>query len=120
MKRLLIILIFGFFNLSEARDTDNFDDTRDVISSKYVTGAYLLYDCEDQHWVCVIQETKEKCEQKRHNELKRGKHHLSCFSAEVFENYKQCTVHQQRLTSSGLNPRVCLHPEVRQRFIGFR
>lgn len=120
MKSILIILIFSLIQLSYAEDTDNFDDTRDLISSKYLTGGHLLYDCEDQHWVCVIKENKEACDAKRQKEISLGKHHLTCFSAEFFQTYKECSQKQKELTKSGMNPRVCLHPSVRGRLIGFQ
>ena len=105
---------------SWAEDTDNFDDSRDLISAKYLTGGHLLYDCEDQHWVCVIKENKDDCDKKRQIEITSGKHLLSCFSGEVYQSYRECSQKQKELTKSGMNPRVCLHPDVRSRLIGFQ
>lgn len=120
MKSILIIMIFSLMQFSWAEETDNFDETRNLISSKYVTGGYLLYDCEDQHWVCVIKDNKEACDKKREKELRSGKHLLSCFSGEMFQSYRECSQKQKRLTKTAMFPRVCLHPDVRGRLIGFQ
>ncbi len=120
MKSILIILILLISTLCWAEDTENFDESRDVISGQYVTGGHLLYDCVDQHWVCVMKDNQEICDKKRDSELKLGKHVLSCVSAEIFQSYKECNVRQLALVKMGVKPRNCLHPSERQRIIGFQ
>lgn len=120
MKPILIILILLWGPESQASDTDNFDETRDVLSGQYVSGGYLIYDCVDQHWVCAMKDNHQICEEKRAEEIREGKHLLSCVSGEIFQSFKECQPRQQALVNRGVKPRNCLHPSVRQRLIGFQ
>ncbi len=120
MKSILIILILLTSALCCAEDTDNFDEARDILSGQYVSGGYLLYDCVDEHWVCAMKENQQICEARREDELKQGKHSLSCLAAEIFQSYKECKEKQLSLVKLGVKPRNCLHPSERKRLIGFQ
>ena len=120
MKSILIILILLQSALCWGADTDNYDESIDVLSGQYVSGGHLIYDCIDQHWVCAMKDNHTICEKKRAQELLQGKHLLSCISAEIFQSYKECKPRQLALVKSGVKPRNCLHPSERQRLIGFQ
>jgi hypothetical protein len=121
MKHVLIIIVCWIPALCGlAADTDFFDDSRTVLSNKWISGPTLVYDCQDGHWVCAMTDLARECDDKRLRELRVGKHFLTCFSAQTFPTPGECEAEQRRLTSSGGYPRPCLHPQVRGRFIGFQ
>lgn len=121
MKYVLVISLFILGTQSlRAQDDAEFDFSKDDISEKWFAGSSLVYDCEDMHWVCVTPGDHENCGRLRDNDLRRNKHKLACVPAEVYETKKACQQALKRLVAEASFPRVCVHPEERPRFIGFR
>ncbi len=61
-----------------------------VISEKYISGQFLVYNCLDQHYACVSVNDHNSCKSVRDTELKLEKRKLSCVSFEELENEKKC------------------------------
>jgi hypothetical protein len=117
MKWLLITLLLGVTHNLLAQEID---PTKDTLSAKWTAGAFLIYDCDDRHWVCVHDLGQAQCEDLRKNKLASGARTLGCAPGQVFESREACWDVQKRLVNEALYPRTCLHPNARKRFIGFR
>jgi hypothetical protein len=121
MKYVLVIALFilGTQTL-QAQEAGEFDLSKDDISEKWFAGSSLVYDCLDMHWVCVSPADYTTCKDLREIDFKRKKHRLACVPGEVYETKKECNRALKMLVSRASFPRVCVHPEERPRFIGFR
>jgi hypothetical protein len=117
MKWLLITLLFVAGRNVLAQEID---PSKDILSKKWTTGAFLIYDCDDRHWVCVHDFGQAQCEDLRKNKLASGARTLGCAPGQEFESREECWSVQKKLVNEALYPRTCLHPNARKRFIGFR
>lgn len=75
------------------------DDIRDlyyqlreeiVLSPKYRSGAYLLYDCTDEHFVCADEVSFKLCQKYRAQELAAKAENLSCGAIKKYPQPKAC------------------------------
>jgi hypothetical protein len=57
------------------------------LSYKYRKGAYLIYDCEAQHFVCADVDNQLECDENREKAFVRKKERLPC--AVLKQYYKQ-------------------------------
>ena len=121
MRQLFVILLFALSVPSWCADESvEFDYNKDTLSDKWFAGPALVYDCEEMHWACVAPFDHEKCQAIRQKALAQGKYTLDCAPAEVFVGKSECHAAMQKLIQEGMYPRVCIHPNERGRFIGFR
>jgi hypothetical protein len=85
------------------------DPVVDVISDKYEAGAYLIYDCLEKHWVCVLEEYYRRCEAARKSELVVPDESLhTCAPIGEFPNKISCFQRQLFLTTHNHGARFCL------------
>ena len=122
MKSVFVIII-ALLILPEVHGQEaagSFDFGKDTLSDEWFAGPALVYDCEAQHWVCASPFDHADCARTREEELRRGKHLLTCVPATTYESGKQCQVELARLVAQGAYPRLCLHPVARSSFIGFQ
>lgn len=111
---LLFIVILGGTSLwaQEEKLSTGFDARRDIISDKYEAGAFLIYDCEDHHWVCVLEPYYKACEEKRSLELlKSDALFHSCAPVGEFPNKWSCFQRQLFLTTHEHGNRFCVRDE---------
>lgn len=85
-----------------------FDPRRDVISDDYEAGAFLIYNCEQQHWVCVLEEYYEKCQQMREQDARFKKEFARCAPVKEFDVKFSCFQEQLRLVSNVDSARLCV------------
>lgn len=119
---LLLALSFptALYAQSQTNPVEGFDPQRDYISSKYVAGPRLIYDCADKHWACVEETSYQNCQESHDKDTTIGRTELSCFPSLVFATKRECYARIRQLVVRGDVPRLCLLPRERQRFIGFR
>jgi hypothetical protein len=81
----------------------------DLISDIYQAGPYLIYDCQEKHWVCVLESYHKDCQMKREKDLldKEGLYH-SCAPLGVLPTKKSCFQRQLFLTTHNYGTRFCI------------
>ena len=77
-----------------------FDKKREDIriSPYYRSGSFLIYDCKDGHFACVIQENFEDCKKLREKAILLGSLNLVCAPLKKFKDRTECKkVHYKKL-----------------------
>lgn len=86
----------------------------DNISEKYVAGAFLIFDCEENHWVCVLKEYYDVCDEKRAKSKIGREKYLPCAPIGEFPTKKSCFQRQLYLTGQAHGSRFCLLDELKK------
>lgn len=84
------------------------DPSTDIISENYEAGPFLMYDCSNQHWVCVLESYYNECEKNRQTELLTDKTEHSCAPMGEFPNKISCFQRQLFLTTHNHGTRFCV------------
>lgn len=85
------------------------DPQTDNIAENYEAGAYLIYDCKEKHWTCVMGVYYEQCAEKRNADLSQLENpYHSCAPVEVFPNKKSCFQRQLYLVTHNHGARFCI------------
>ena len=77
-----------------------FDKKREDIriSPYYRSGSFLIYDCKDGHFACVIQENFDDCKKLREKAKLLGSSNLVCAPLKKFKDRTECRkVHYKKL-----------------------
>jgi len=109
---LLALFMFSFASFSEEKGVAGFDPKTDIIADNYDAGPFLMYDCKEKHWVCVMEEFYKDCEDKRKREIasvNETKH--SCAPIGSFPTKKSCFQRQLFLTTHNHGDRFCIKDE---------
>ncbi len=70
------------------------------LSEKYNQGSFLIYDCKDSHWVCVVMEQFNDCKKQRDNEKENLLTEYSCAPLKEYSTKKDCFKAQKKLINS--------------------
>lgn len=116
MKRLLLFMILSLIQGVQAQDTlpqsdklvTGYDHKRDIISRDYVTGPYLIYNCERKHWVCVLEEYFEDCKEMRAEDERFNRPQARCAPVGEFDVKFSCFQEQLRLVSNVDPTKLCI------------
>lgn len=119
------LLFFCLYLFSQALLADDqgkvisgYDPRADIISENYEAGAYLIYDCKEQHWVCVLESYYLECETKRKDDLKDPENpYHSCAPIGAFPVKRSCFERQAFLTTHNAGNRFCLKDEFKKKAI---
>ena len=86
-----------------------YDPVTDIISENYETGAFLIYDCAEKHWVCVLETYYLSCEERRKMDEKNSEEIFhSCAPIGKFPNKFSCFQRQLFLTTQNHGDRFCI------------
>lgn len=110
MNVLLILLIYSNLALSDdgPKSLAGFDPKTDLIAHNYEAGAYLIYDCQEKHWVCVLESYYLECQKQRQlDNMSKSDFHL-CAPIEAFPTKKSCFQRQLFLTTQNHGTRFCI------------
>ncbi len=88
-----------------------FDPKVDIIADNYEAGPFLIYNCEEKHWVCVTLPYFKECEEKRFKETVRPATHHSCAAVGEFPTKKSCFQRQLFMTTHQHGSRFCIKDE---------
>lgn len=99
------------------KELAGFDPVVDLISEKYEAGPYLIYDCEDKHWVCVGESFYKECEEKRAEDLKARKLATRCAPITKYPVKKSCFQRAQFLVGKNHGTRFCIGEAWREKEI---
>jgi hypothetical protein len=97
----------------------DFDNESPVLSSLYIRGTHLVYDCSSKHWVCTGDKEFNRCKEQRTRSLLDLKYHLPCASFDVYKSRKDCKEAQLNLTESARYERFCLNTGLEKSKLGF-
>jgi hypothetical protein len=107
-----------------ADDQDRFivgyDVKTDLIADNYEAGAFLIYDCVEKHWVCVLEEYSKDCHEKRLKDLEsRDSPIYSCAPIGVFPNKRSCFQRMLFMITHNHGTRFCIKSEWKQKAVDF-
>lgn len=124
MKKILLSLILIFGLELSAQDGERVSTRPEVseeelrnevllprIDLKYRSGGYLIYDCEDQHFVCVDARGFGQCDVDRQESRERGRLILSCSPLKRFQSFELCLEELYRLMHQSTHKSICLNPK---------
>ncbi len=88
----------GGRNVIKSENDPNFNIIKSrAISKEYREGEYLIYDCENQHYVCVNRDSNKECENKHLKRIRENQSRFSCIPLKIFADEKTCFEFQQDL-----------------------
>ena len=109
---LLHLVLISSLNLmadDQLRVKLTYDPVVDIISEKYEAGSYLIYDCVEKYWVCVLESYYKLCEEQRKTELVLSEEPFhSCAPIGKFPNKISCFQRQLFLTTHNHGQRFCV------------
>ncbi len=111
MKLLIIFFLFSFTAMADDQERyiAGFDPKVDIIAENYDAGPYLIYDCKEQHWVCVMESFYKECEEKRGRDLAGANTvYHSCAPIGLFPTKKSCFQRQLFMTTHNHGKRFCV------------
>ena len=77
------------------------------ISREYRRGPHLIYDCEDKHFACVSPASRERCLEKRQDDLEKKEVRLSCAPLKEFDSKADCERTQQNVMHRLIKKEFC-------------
>ncbi len=122
---LLKLMLFYFLlvntSLADSGEKvlNGYDPKVDIISEDYEAGPFLIYDCIQNHWTCVLESYYKECEKKRSEDLHFKKEQMSCAPIGELPNKKSCFQKQLFLVSQNVGYRFCIGPVWQQKEIKF-
>lgn len=111
MKLLTIIFFLSLHAMADDKERylTGFDPKEDIIAENYEAGPYLIYDCKEMHWVCVMESYYKECEEKRSRDLASTQDvYHSCAPIGLFPTKKSCFQRQLFLTTHNHGKRFCV------------
>lgn len=88
---------------------NGYDPRVDIISEDYEAGPFLIYDCEKQAWICVLESYQKECLKKREQDIHLKKLDLRCAFISELPNKKSCFQKQLLMVSQNMGTRFCIH-----------
>ena len=120
MKLICLILFTLAVTGVVAQETEetpfppDYELSQDAISDKYIAGAFLIYDCKEKHWVCVLKDDFSECRENRDKSIAGRKKHLPCAPIGEFPTKRSCFQRQLYLSGHAHGNRFCLLDELKK------
>lgn len=114
-----ILMISGALADDGEKELNDYDPKVDMISEDYEAGPYLIYDCDQKHYVCVLESYFKECEEKHQKDLDLNKKNVSCTPISVHLNKKSCFQKQLLVVSRNHGTRACIARDWKQKEIDF-
>lgn len=116
MKILILLLTMSVAFAEEVDKVEpaDFNPAADNISEKYFAGAFLIYDCEEGHFVCVYPEDYKACESKRAEAIKKKEKNLPCAPIGEFPTKRSCFQRDLYLAGQAHGRRFCLLDQLKK------
>lgn len=121
LKLMLFYFLLMNMTLADSGEKvlNGYDPKVDIISEDYEAGPFLIYDCVQNHWTCVLESYYKECEKKRSEDLHFKKERMSCAPVGELPNKKSCFQRQLFLVSQNVGYRFCIGPVWQQKEIKF-
>lgn len=119
MKWPLLVLMYASVCWSDdqPKSLAGFDPRTDMIADNYEAGAFLIYDCEEKHWTCVMESFYKQCEEKRKVDLAEEKIYHRCAPVGEFPTKKSCFQRQLFMTTHNHGKRFCIKDDWKEKNI---
>lgn len=111
----LFLLITQGWADSGPKELAGFDAAADVITEDTIAGSWLIYNCQERHWTCVIKEDFDECAEKRDRDKVKRKKRLRCAPLGEFPTKKSCFQRQLYMVGQNHGSRVCVNDRWKQR-----
>lgn len=98
---------------------NGYDGKVDIISENYEAGPFLIYDCIEKHYTCVLESYFKECSDKRAKDAHERKEMLSCAPISKHLNKKSCFQSQLFLVSQNHGTKFCVGEDWKQKEIEF-
>lgn len=110
LKLMLFCMLLSPVILADSGEKvlNGYDPRVDIIAENYEAGPYLIYDCEEGHWTCVLESYYKECEEKRAQAIHEKKLNLGCAPVASLPNKKSCFQKQLFMTSQNHGQRFCI------------
>lgn len=117
MKPIFLLLMFSMLALGqENKIVTGFDPSKDVLADDYEAGEFLIYDCEEKHWTCVLESYYQDCQAKRAKDLENpNSYDHTCVPVETFPNKRACFQRQLFLVTNNYSQRFCQKEEWKEK-----
>lgn len=100
IKSSVFLFLFCTFNTAFA--VENY-----LIDWHYHAGAYLIYDCEREHYACVDLDANDNCREERNFAKEKKLPMLPCAPLKKFENKILCVEENYKVVDLGAKKRFC-------------
>ena len=118
--KFIYLLIFCLPALAQDNKMSaGYDPIQDNISVKYEAGQFLIYNCIDKHWVCVLETHFTDCEKERLEDIDNKVMDLRCAPIGAFPTKKSCFQQQLFMLSQNFSTRFCIHPAMKEKELKF-
>jgi len=114
-----ILIVSGALADDGEKVLNGYDPKVDMISEDYEAGPYLIYDCAQKHYVCVLGSYYKECEEKKLQDVAANKERVSCTPVSEHLNKKSCFQNQLLLVSRNHGTRACIAQNWKQKEIDF-
>ncbi len=104
------------FRVSKSKNFEERLYTTYVISEKHRSGTYLIYECKERKFICVDDESFDKCREERRDALNGDVFLklLPCAPLKKFEDIFDCHDEIYKNMYRMSNKRFCIHPRYSQ------
>lgn len=121
LKMMILMTFIPTFIWADSRPKflNGYDPSTDVISENYEAGPFLIYDCVEKHWVCVLESYYKECQSLREEDQLLKKLDLRCSPFSEFPNKKSCFQRQLYLTGQNVGANFCIGDDWKQKEIRF-
>lgn len=120
MKSLfLVLMLLSFKTFAQVKELAGYDPKVDQIAENYEAGSFLIYDCVEGHWTCVLEEYSQECTEKYKQDETAKKEQVRCVPMTSFPTKKSCFQRQLYLTSQNFSTRFCEGQSWAQRTLDF-
>jgi len=114
--QLILIFSLKVFADDQLQVKLTYDPLVDEIADNYQAGPYLIYDCIEKHWVCVLEPYYTSCQEQRKKDLDLAEEFShSCAPIGKFPNKVSCFQRQLFLTTHDHGDRFCIKDEWKQK-----
>jgi hypothetical protein len=110
MKVFVLLALFCLHGFAG----DEFNPRTDVVAYNYDAGPFLIYDCKEKHWTCVMDYHYKACEEKRAKESDMiTEDYYSCAPLGEFPTKKSCFQRMLFMTGHNHGARFCIKDDLK-------
>ena len=119
MRYIVFIFFMTYLPLAQAFDRikAGYDPVVDEIADNYEAGAFLIYNCVDKHWTCVLKSYHDQCKAQFNHDRFGGKINLRCVPFDEAPTKKSCFQKQLYLVSQSHGTRFCVNDRWKEKEI---
>lgn len=82
------------------------------VTKEYLRGRYLIYDCQEQHYICVDHDGYDLCNDKRQQSQQQNSEVLACAPLKMYDSLLACSEGQYDQIHFPASKRFCLNDKI--------